>query len=48
MGNRVRPVGEADNADICEPIVYTVSDPEHLTTLYGSTACYVNNCFICR
>jgi hypothetical protein len=32
------------NADfltaICEPNVYTMWDPQHLTALYASTACY--------
>jgi hypothetical protein len=34
LGKRERPVLRADNLTaICEPIVYTVWDPEHLTTL---------------
>jgi hypothetical protein len=36
LGSKVRRVRKADNfTAICEPIVYTMWDPEHLTT-----ACY--------
>jgi hypothetical protein len=35
LGSKARPVGEANNfVTICEPIVYTVRDPQHLTTCY--------------
>jgi hypothetical protein len=38
---RARPVLRADDLiAICEPIVYTMRDPQHLTTLYASTASY--------
>jgi hypothetical protein len=41
LGSRARPVRRADNLTaICEPIVYTMWDPQHLTTLQASTACY--------
>jgi hypothetical protein len=44
-GSRARPVHRADNlAAICEPIVLTIWNPQHLTTLLASTACYVD-CF---
>jgi hypothetical protein len=34
MGNRERPVDEADDfAAICEPIFYTMWEPQHITTL---------------
>jgi hypothetical protein len=34
MGSRARPVRKADNLiAICEPIVYTIWDPQHLITL---------------
>jgi hypothetical protein len=34
LESRARPVRMADNLTaICEPIVYTVWDPQHLTTL---------------
>jgi hypothetical protein len=34
LGSRARPVRKADNLTaVCEPIVYTVWDPLHLTTL---------------
>jgi hypothetical protein len=34
LGSRVRPVHRADNLTaICEPFVYTMWDPQHLTTL---------------
>jgi hypothetical protein len=36
--NRARTVRKADNlAAICEPIVYTMWNPQHLTTLQAST-----------
>jgi hypothetical protein len=41
LGSRTRPVRRADNVTaICEPIVYTVLDPRHLTSLQASSACY--------
>jgi hypothetical protein len=41
LGSRARPVRRADNLTaICEPTVYTTRDPQHLTTLLASTACY--------
>jgi hypothetical protein len=41
LGSRERLAREADNlAAICEPIVKTMWDPQHLTTLYTSTVCY--------
>jgi hypothetical protein len=41
LESKVRPVRRADNlVTICEPIVYTTWDPQHLTTLQTSTACY--------
>jgi hypothetical protein len=36
-----RPGRKADNlTDICEPIVYKMWEPQSLTTLWASTACY--------
>jgi hypothetical protein len=44
LRSRVRQVRKADNfTAICEPIVWTLWYPQHLTTLYGSTACYGGN-----
>jgi hypothetical protein len=38
---KVRPVRRADDLTaICEPIVRTVWDPQHLISLYTSMACY--------
>jgi hypothetical protein len=38
LGSKVWPVHEANNLTaICEPIVYTIWDPQHFTTL---SACY--------
>jgi hypothetical protein len=38
LGSRARPVSRADNlASICEPIVYTMWDPQHLTACYGDS-----------
>jgi hypothetical protein len=37
LGSRARLVGKADVTSICEPIVY---DPQQLTTVEASTACY--------
>jgi hypothetical protein len=40
LGSRARPVRRADNlTTIREPTVYTIWDPQHLTTLLASTAC---------
>jgi hypothetical protein len=40
-GSRARSARNADNLTvICEKTVLTVWDPQHLTTLYASTACY--------
>jgi hypothetical protein len=37
----MRPVAKAYNLNaICEPIVLTMWNFQHLTTLYSSTACY--------
>jgi hypothetical protein len=41
LGSKARLVRRADNLTaICEPIVYTMWDPQHLTTLSASKACY--------
>jgi hypothetical protein len=41
LGSRVRPVHRADNLTaIREPIVYTMWDPQQLTVIQVSTACY--------
>jgi hypothetical protein len=40
-GGKGRPARKADNLTaICEPIVYKMWEPQHLTTLWDSTACY--------
>jgi hypothetical protein len=40
-GGEGRPAREADNlTPICEPIVYNMWEPQHLTTLLVSTARY--------
>jgi hypothetical protein len=40
-GGGGRPARKADNfAAICEPIVYKMWEPQHLTTLWVSTARY--------
>jgi hypothetical protein len=40
-GGKGRPVRKADNlTGICEPIMYKMSEPRRLTTLWASTACY--------
>jgi hypothetical protein len=37
----VRLARKATNlSTICEPTVWIMCDPQHLTTLYASTACY--------
>jgi hypothetical protein len=39
------PVRRVDNLTaISEPIVYTMWDPQHPTTLQTSTACYRDRC----
>jgi hypothetical protein len=41
LGSRARPVRKDDNLTVvCEPTVYTMSDPQHLTNLLASTAYY--------
>jgi hypothetical protein len=41
LGSKVKPVRKADNLTaIFEPIVYTMWDILHLTTLLVCTACY--------
>jgi hypothetical protein len=43
MASSARPVHEADNVTaICEPIILTTWDPQHLTILEVSAACYGN------
>jgi hypothetical protein len=40
-GGKGRPAHKADNLTaICEPIVQKMWEPQHLTTLWASTACY--------
>jgi hypothetical protein len=39
-GGKGRPVHKADNLTICETIVYKMWEPQHLTALWASTACY--------
>jgi hypothetical protein len=41
LGGRGRPARRADNLTaICEPIVYKMWEPQHLTTLWVCSACY--------
>jgi hypothetical protein len=41
LGSRARPALTAISfTAICEPTVYTMLDPQHLTTIQASTACY--------
>jgi predicted transglutaminase-like protease len=41
LGSRGRPVRRADNLTaICEPIVQTMWNPQHVTTLWSSRSCY--------
>jgi hypothetical protein len=41
LGGEERPARRADNlTSIYEPIVYKVWEPQHLTNLWPSTACY--------
>jgi hypothetical protein len=43
-GCKGRPARKADNLTaICESIVYKMWDPQHLTTLWASTACYMDS-----
>jgi hypothetical protein len=35
-----RPARKADLTAICEPIVQKMWEPQHLTTIWASTACY--------
>jgi hypothetical protein len=40
-GGKGRPARKTDNLTaICEPIVKIMWEPQHLTTLWASTACY--------
>jgi hypothetical protein len=40
-GGKGRPVRKADNLTAnCEPTVYKMWEPQRLTTLWASTACY--------
>jgi hypothetical protein len=40
-GGKGRPARKADNLTaICKPIVYLMWDPQRLTTLWASMACY--------
>jgi hypothetical protein len=41
LGGKGRPVSKSDNLTaIYEPIVEKMWEPQHLTTLWASTACY--------
>jgi hypothetical protein len=41
LGGKGQPARRADNpAVFYEPIIYEMWEPEHLTTLWASTACY--------
>jgi hypothetical protein len=43
-GGKGRPARKADNpAVICEPIVLKMWEPQPLTTLCATTACYTNS-----
>jgi hypothetical protein len=42
-GERAQRTHKADITAICEPIVETRWNPQHLTTLRASTACYGDN-----
>jgi hypothetical protein len=43
-GSKARPVRRADNfTAICERIVQTLWDPQHLTNLQAYTVCYGNS-----
>jgi hypothetical protein len=40
-GGKGKPARKADNfLAICEPTVYKMWEPRHLTTIWASTACY--------
>jgi hypothetical protein len=44
LGGKRRPARKDDNLTaICEPIVYKMLEPQCLTTLWASTACYVDS-----
>jgi hypothetical protein len=44
LGSRERPARKADTLTaIGEPIVQTLSDIQHLGTIYATTACYRNS-----
>jgi hypothetical protein len=44
LGSKAWPMRAADNLTaVCEPTVYTMCDPQHLTTKYASTVCYRDN-----
>jgi hypothetical protein len=44
LWSRTRPVHDAYNLTaICEPIVCTMWDPQHLTTVQAFMACYGNS-----
>jgi hypothetical protein len=46
-GGKERAVREADNLTaICEPIVQKMWDPQRLTTLWASMACYRDSFFL--
>jgi hypothetical protein len=52
LGSKVRPVRGADNLTaIYEPVVWTMWDPQHLTTLQALTVCYEDSftfyCYAC-
>jgi hypothetical protein len=43
-GGKEQPARTVDNLTaICEPIVYIMWDPQRLTTLWASMACYRDN-----
>jgi hypothetical protein len=47
-GGRARPACKADNLTaICEPIIYTMWDPQHLTALQASKMCYGDSFSFC-
>jgi hypothetical protein len=49
VGSKVGPVRMVDkHAAICEPIVKTMWDRQHLTILQTSTACYGESFTLCK
>jgi hypothetical protein len=43
-GGKGRQTHKADNLTvICEPIAYNMWEPRYLTTLWASTACYMDS-----